>query len=210
VVLENLTDGISVRKISDEKDSRLPTEQAVIMRMLPPAGAIFCFNSGNADKTRALGDAFRNAVATAPVPRDNFLLTFLLAMIATLLWAFIGRLSRKGREVMDGIDGLRLYLVLAEKDRRALADAPTMSPAHYETLLPYAVALGVEKAWSNRFETALAAARRTGTQGEYHPQWYTESSAGTLARVAEIGDSLGSDASGSSGSGRAGGVVSGW
>jgi hypothetical protein len=190
VVLENLTDGISVRKISDEKDSRLPTEQAVIMRMLPPAGAIFCFNSGNADKTRALGDAFRNAVATAPVPRDN--------------------------------------LVLAEKDRMALADAPTMSPAHYETLLPYAVALGVEKAWSNRFETALAAARRTGTQGEYHPQWYTESSAGTLARVAEIGefsssiatrienslpsegDSLGSDASGSSGSGRAGGVVSGW
>src|SRR5690606_29003291 len=45
--------------------------------------------------------------ADAPVPRDGFLLTFSLAMISTLLWAFIGRLSRKGREVMDGIDGLR-------------------------------------------------------------------------------------------------------
>src|SRR5690606_41809511 len=53
----------------------------------------------------------------------------------------LGRLTREGRKVMDGIDGLRLYLELAEKDRMALAGAPRMSPSHYETLLPYAVAL---------------------------------------------------------------------
>src|SRR5690606_41889205 len=86
----------------------------------------------------------------------------------TLLWSFIGRLSRKGREVMDGIDGLRLYLELAEKDRMALAGAPAISPAHYETLLPYAIALGVEKAWSNHFEAVLAEARSTDASGPYH------------------------------------------
>src|SRR5690606_14823434 len=67
--------------------------------------------------------------ADEPVPQDNFLLAFSLAMIATLLWAFIGRLTREGRKVMDGIDGLRLYLELAEKDRMALAGAPSMSPS---------------------------------------------------------------------------------
>lgn len=161
--------------------------------------------------------------ADATVPRDGFLLAFLLAMISTLLWAFIGRLSRKGREVMDGIDGLRLYLELAESDRMALADAPKMSPAHYETLLPYAVALGVEKAWSDHFENALAEAHTTEAQEHYHPPWYLEPNAGTRAQVAEISefsssiatritnslpsesDSYGSDSSGSSGGGRGGG-----
>ena len=330
VVLEDLSDGITVRKTSDEEDSRLPTGQAAIMKMLPPAGERFRFNSESATQTRELGDAFCNAViaenghkyytprkwiwisfallmflalivhessftvgveyldgwlpehwipaiaawffatkavrkwrellflsrpagarkgsillnlfitvaillvfalivyADAPMPRDNFLLTFSLAMIATLLWAFIGRLSRKGRGVMDGIDGLRLYLELAEKERMALADAPIMSPAHYETLLPYAVALGVEKAWSNHFETALAEAKKTDDQGGYLPTWYTGSNAGTPGRAAEISEfssgiasrienslpsesgSYGSGGSGSSGGGRGGGGVSGW
>lgn len=331
VVLEDLSDGITVRKTTDEDDSRLPTEQAAIMRRLPPAGEGFRFDSGNATEIRELGDAFRNAVlaeighkfykprkwiwisfsllmflalavhegtftvgveyldgwapshwiaaiiawfftrkavwkwrnllflsrqadakerlsilsnlaiatailwvfalivyADAPVPRDNFLLAFSLLMICTLLWAFIGRLSRTGREVMDGVAGLRLYLELAEKDRLALADAPTMSPAHYETLLPYAVALGVEKAWSEHFESALAGARTIDGQGEYHPPWYTAPKAGARARVAGIGDfsagmaariesslpsetdSSGSYSPGSSGSGRGGGGVSGW
>src|SRR5690606_12746565 len=123
----------------------------------------------------------------APVPRDGFLLTFTLAMTCTFLWACIGRLSREGREVMDGIAGLRLYLELAERDRMALAGAPTMTPAHYETLLPYAVALGAERAWSDHFETALEKAKASGAQ-EYHPPWYSEPNAGSLARVAEISE----------------------
>lgn len=331
VVLEDLSDGLTVRKLFDKEDSHLSTEQATVMRMLPPASASFRFDSGNANRTRELGEAFCNTVVTdighklysprnwiwisfgllmllalavqeisftvgveyvdgwlpvhwivalsawffaakavrtwrkllflsqpasakerfsillnlftaaailwiavtiiyadEPVPQDNFLLAFSLAMIATLLWAFIGRLTREGREVMDGIDGLRLYLELAEKDRMALAGAPSMSPSHYETLLPYAVALGVEKAWSNRFEVVLAEARTTDTQGQYHPAWYAGTGARSCVRIAEIGDfsssiasriqnslpsesdSYDSGASGSSGSGRGGGGVSGW
>lgn len=330
VVLEDLEGGITVRRVSDEEDSRLPTEQAVILEMLPPVGESFRFNRENAAETGKLGEAFSNAIVTevgrkhykprrwiwinfgllmfltlvvresdftvgveyldgvlpshwiaamaawffatkavlkwrtllfaspqtdakarssillnlsiaaaillvsvliiyanAPVPRDNLLLVFMLMMLATLVWAFIGRFSRQGREVMDGIEGLRLYLELAEKDRMALADAPKMSPAHYETLLPYAVALGVEKAWSEHFETALAEAHTTNTQGDYHPTWYVPKT-GTFAHVAGISDfsssvstriesslptesgSYGSGSSGGSGGGRGGGGVSGW
>ncbi|MCB1448232.1 MAG: DUF2207 domain-containing protein, partial [Rhizobiaceae bacterium] len=55
----------------------------------------------------------------------------------------MGAATPLGRELMDGIAGLRLYLTVAEKDRMNLAGAPEMSPQHYEKLLPYAVALGV-------------------------------------------------------------------
>lgn len=163
----------------------------------------------------------------APVSRDGFLLAYALAMISTALAACIGRLSRKGREVMDGIEGLRLYLEMAEKDRMALVDAPTMTPAHYETLLPYAVALGVEQAWARHFEAALAGAQADDAQ-TYEPPWYSGSGAGTFGRMEEISafssrmasdivqslpsesDAQDSGWTSSSGSGRGGGGVSGW
>lgn len=53
--------------------------------------------------------------------------------------------------------------------------APEMSPQHYETLLPYAVALGVEKPWSTSFQKWLAAAVAAGAASAvaYHgPGWY--------------------------------------
>ncbi len=40
-----------------------------------------------------------------------------------------------------------------------MAGAPEMSPQHFEKLLPYAVALGVEKPWTETFDKWLAAPR---------------------------------------------------
>jgi uncharacterized membrane protein len=79
---------------------------------------------------------------------------------------------------MDGIDGLRQYLTLAEKDRMNMAGAPQMSPQHFEKLLPYAVALGVEKPWTETFDTWLASAKMTD---DYHPGWYSGSNYGGFA-----------------------------
>lgn len=63
-----------------------------------------------------------------------------------------------GRKAMDKIAGLKTYLELAEKDRLNIAGAPTMSPQHFETLLPYAIALQVEKPWSETFDGWLETA----------------------------------------------------
>ncbi len=80
-------------------------------------------------------------------------------VLLNVLYVFImGAPTPLGAKMMDGIDGLRQYLTLAEKDRMNMAGAPEMSPQHFEKLLPYAVALGVEKPWSRTFETWLAAA----------------------------------------------------
>ncbi|ANM09402.1 MULTISPECIES: DUF2207 domain-containing protein [unclassified Rhizobium] len=94
-------------------------------------------------------------------------------VLLNILYFFImGAPTPLGARMMDGIDGLRQYLTLAEKDRMNTAGAPEMSPQHFETLLPYAVALGVEKPWSRTFETWLAAAA-AGAAAAYTPAWYS-------------------------------------
>ncbi len=101
-------------------------------------------------------------------------------VVANILFFFImGAPTPLGSKMMDGIDGLRQYLTLAEKDRMNMRGAPKMSPKHFETLLPYAVALGVEKPWTETFDAWLAAAKMAET---YQPTWYYGSDMGRFSR----------------------------
>ncbi|MCD2172927.1 DUF2207 domain-containing protein [Rhizobium sp. C4] len=147
-------------------------------------------------------------------------------IIANILAFFImGAPTALGAKMMDGIDGLRQYLTLAEKDRMNMAGAPQMSPQHFEKLLPYAVALGVEKPWTETFDKWLAAAQ----MDDYHPGWYSGSNYGgfagsvggfshsmastiqsTLPAPAPSSSSGGSSGGGSSGGGGGGGGGGGW
>jgi uncharacterized membrane protein len=112
------------------------------------------------------------AVKLTQSPSDILALTATGSMIviATFFVTIMGAATPLGRELRDGIDGLRLYLTVAEKNRMNMAGAPQMSPKHYETLLPYAVALGVEEPWSEHFQTWLNAAGAAAAG--YAPTWY--------------------------------------
>lgn len=95
-----------------------------------------------------------------------------IVMLNGLFFFLMGAPTPVGRKLMDGIEGLRTYLTLAEKDRLNMQGAPKMSPQHFETLLPYAVALGVEEPWTRTFETWLASAEAGAAAGAYEPGWY--------------------------------------
>lgn len=159
----------------------------------------------------------------------NTLAVVALALIVLLNVLFVlvmGAPTRLGRQLMDAIEGLRLYLTVAEKDRMNMQGAPQMSPQHFETLLPYAVALGVEKPWSKAFETWLAAA--SAGAAAYAPTWYngnynsfgdriggfSASMASTIASTIPAPPSSSSSSfsggGGSSGSGGGGGGGGGW
>lgn len=84
-----------------------------------------------------------------------------------------------GQKLSEGVEGLKIYLNLAEKDRINMQGAPTMSPKHYETLLPYAVALGLEKNWTKAFNTWLATAT-AASAAAYAPGWYSGDSMGNF------------------------------
>ncbi|MDO6962644.1 DUF2207 domain-containing protein [Rhizobium alvei] len=92
-----------------------------------------------------------------------------MLIIAVFFTTIMGAATPLGRKLRDGIEGLRLYLTVAEKDRMNMAGAPTMSPQHYERLLPYAMALGVEKPWSDAFQSWLD---KAGSAADYQPNWY--------------------------------------
>lgn len=159
----------------------------------------------------------------------NTLAVVALALIVLLNVLFVlvmGAPTPLGRQLMDAIEGLRLYLTVAEKDRMNMQGAPQMSPQHFETLLPYAVALGVEKPWSKAFETWLAAA--SAGAAAYAPTWYngnynsfgdriggfSSSMASTIASTSPAPPSSSSSSfsggGGSSGSGGGGGGGGGW
>ncbi|GGE92470.1 DUF2207 domain-containing protein [Stappia taiwanensis] len=143
-----------------------------------------------------------------------------VALIAVNLmfgW-LLGAPTALGRKVLDEIEGLKMYLNVAEKDRLNMTGAPSMSPSHFETLLPYAVALGVEKPWATAFQTWLASAAGAAQVAHYSPRFYSGSNfdssdiAGTLGNT--LGDMSGSFSSSlptpkSSSSGSSGGGFSG-
>ncbi len=64
----------------------------------------------------------------------------------------VDHLSPAGYKEWAKVEGLKLYLEVVEKDRMAFAEAPAKTPERFTMLLPYAIALGVEKQWAKQFE----------------------------------------------------------
>ncbi|HVS64490.1 MAG TPA: DUF2207 domain-containing protein [Thermoanaerobaculia bacterium] len=152
-------------------------------------------------------------------------LMFTLPGLAVVFYVLLRQPSQAGRKLMDRIEGFRMYLSTAERDELRTAE-PQMTVDRYEQLLPYAVALGVENEWSEKFAAALAAAGQEPPQ--QGPRWYSGpswSKAGAAGFASAIGGSLagavasaatppgsssGSGGGGSSGGGGGGGGGGGW
>lgn len=96
-----------------------------------------------------------------------------LVALNVLFFFLLGAPTALGRQVLDEVEGLKLYLSVAEEERLNMAESPDMSTEHFEELLPYAVALGVEKPWSKAFEGWLTTAAGAAVAASYHPNWYS-------------------------------------
>ena len=131
-----------------------------------------------------------------------------------------------GRKLLDRIEGLRLYLGVAERDELARAKAPPMTIDEYQRLLPYALALDVERTWGDRLAAAIGPAAMAAAAGSM--AWY-HASGNSAFNASSFGSSLGSSLSsaisssssppgsssgggggGSSGGGGGGGGGGGW
>lgn len=144
-------------------------------------------------------------------------------VISAFFW--IAAPTREGRAVLDRIAGFRQYLSIAEGERLDRMTPPKDTPELFERYLPYAIALGVENRWAERFSGVLAAAAAQGQQGF---AWYSghgdpwndpgsfadtvgSSLASTVSSASTApGSSSGSGGGGSSGGGGGGGGGGGW
>jgi len=118
-----------------------------------------------------------------------FLVALFVAATAALAAVSYCRLTvptAEGWKRLDEIEGLKLFIGVAEADRLRLLNPPDFTPALYEKLLPYAIALGVEMVWSQRFAASLAAA-----QTEYQPDWYDGSRPWSHCDASDFSSGLG-------------------
>ena len=147
-----------------------------------------------------------------------------LPVVLSAFW-WMSAPTKEGRGVLDRIAGFRQYLSIAERERLDRMHAPKDTPEIFERFLPYAVALGVENRWAERFHDVLAAASAQGSQGF---SWYSGSrdpwsnpgrfASGVGSSLASSissastapGSSSGSGGGGSSGGGGGGGGGGGW
>ena len=113
--------------------------------------------------------ALRDSVSDDPFP---FVLVAAFAAVNGLFVYLMKAPTALGRPIMDQLDGLKLYLETAEKDRLNL-QAPEISADRFEALLPYAVALDVEKPWADAFAAALKRAHPEDPDSmrRYQPSW---------------------------------------
>ncbi len=130
----------------------------------------------------------------------------------------------QGRKIMDQIEGFKMYLSVAEKDRLNALAPREKTPEHFEKLLPYALALDVEQQWAEKFSDVLAKAAQEG----YQPMWYSgprwaptmydgfaaglgnSFSTAIASSSSPPGSSSGGGGGGSSGGGGGGGGGGGW
>ena len=149
----------------------------------------------------------------------------LMGVMNLVFYYLLRRPTEPGRQLLDQLEGFRMYLATAEEDRLNVLHPPEKTPELFERYLPYALALDCENEWNAKFATVLAAAAAAGAAA---PAWYsghnwdagrtgsfTDSLGSSLAssvRSASTapGSSSGSGGGGSSGGGGGGGGGSGW
>ncbi|MFP6693102.1 MAG: DUF2207 domain-containing protein, partial [Pirellulales bacterium] len=118
----------------------------------------------------------------------SFWMLPLLVGLLAINWIFLYLLKQptvEGKRIMDEIEGFRMYLGAVEKEYLGRLHPPEQTPELFEKNLPYALALGVEQAWAEKFSDVLsrAATETAGTEG-YQPTWYH----GTAWRSVTAGD----------------------
>jgi uncharacterized membrane protein YgcG len=139
--------------------------------------------------------------------------------------------TRAGRQLMDRVEGFRMFLKAVDGDRlNRMSVPPSVTPELFERFLPYALALGVEHAWAQQFAQVVGAAAGASGQSRsgYAPSWYSgvgiaafsaadftssfssSFSSAVSSASAPASSGSGSGGGGSSGGGGGGGGGGGW
>ena len=128
-----------------------------------------------------------------------------------------------GRALLDQVEGFKMFLGEVHGDAINRVNPPEQTPRVFEKLLPYALALGVEHAWAQKFSGVLGGA----SKGGYTPSYYSGGSwagvgpvgfasamgggfAGAIASSATAPGSVSGGGGGGSGGGGGGGGGGGW
>lgn len=157
-----------------------------------------------------------------------WLITIIVALLLMnyIFYRLLKAPTRAGRKLLDKIEGFKMFLSIAEKDRLKFTTPVEKTPEIFEKYLPYALALDVEQEWAEQFSEVISNSTTDGTP--YTPSWYhgasysstgladfSRSLGGSFSSAISSsssapGSSSGGGGGGSSGGGGGGGGGGGW
>ena len=159
------------------------------------------------------------------------LVVFLVAAVLLhFLYAFLLKAPTiAGRQLLDQVEGFKLFLGKVDGDRLNRANPPEQTPETFEKFLPCALALDVEQDWAEKFSGALAMAGAASGDSNvaYTPSFYsaaygnaftgsgfsssfTDSFTSAISSSSSAPGSGGGGGGGGSGGGGGGGGGGGW
>ncbi|HCA07360.1 DUF2207 domain-containing protein [Chryseobacterium sp.] len=93
---------------------------------------------------------------------------YVLAFFIMVMYQYmIKQPSKEKLRKKSLIDGFKMYMGAAENEQLKFHNPPQMTPQVFETLLPFAMVMGVDQIWGQKFDDLL---KRTST--EYNNSWY--------------------------------------
>ena len=116
-------------------------------------------------------------------------------------------------ETLSLIEGFKMYLGTAEEKTLQFHNSPKMTPEVFEKMLPFAMVLGVDKIWGEKFQNMLK--NSSLGQENYQSNWFVGASLMNMNFASSLNSSLSqsiassSTQPSSSGSGSSGGGFSG-
>jgi uncharacterized membrane protein len=152
----------------------------------------------------ALGFSLMSALTSTTIGIVAGAAALVLGIISWRVAGMHSEPTATGAAAWAKVEGFKLFLNVAEKDRLAFHNPPERTPELFSKLLPYAVALKVEKAWARQFAGIDVAPAVAG--------WYAGAALSNFSAdsftsdfSSNFGGAVSSNFAGSSGTGGAGG-----
>jgi uncharacterized membrane protein len=103
------------------------------------------------------------------VPLGIFAVTCLVLLLVILIFFYriLPAYTKEGRKIADHIEGFKMYLDHTEQQVFNTLTPPEKTLDLFERFLPYAIALKVENAWAEQFDSLLQRALEQGYQPTY-------------------------------------------
>ena len=148
---------------------------------------------------------------------------FVVALLGLFFYSYLIKQPTIAKLALQSrIKGFKTYIALIDDFEEGSNELPNPTPDHFEDILPYAFALGIEDKWTNKFKSILE-------KSNYKPNWnngvepylfyhafgndFSTRSSSSSIKPSESGGGggySGSGGGGFSGGGGGGGGVGGW
>ena len=156
---------------------------------------------------------------------SNYFISYvflIFSFIAYVIYSYlIKKPSKEKLETQSLIEGYKMYIGTAESEQLKFFNPPTMTPELFEKILPYAIVLGVDEIWGQKFSNMLKLASITYQNNWYYGNTFNSANFGSTlnsnlsnsiasASTQESSGGSGSGGGGFSGGGGGGGGGGGW